>query len=69
MSDSSFSAQYGTGGIIYNQISKGGTNTIHGLGTTTSANSALNAASYGFGSGKNPACPKTTISAGKPAAR
>ena len=31
MSDSNFSAQYGTGGIIFNQISKGGSNTIHGL--------------------------------------
>ena len=27
---SSFSAQYGTGGVIFNQISKGGTNQFHG---------------------------------------
>ena len=32
MSDSLFSAQYGTGGILYNQISKGGTNQFHGMG-------------------------------------
>ena len=54
MSDSSFSAQYGTGGIIYNQISKGGTNTIHGLVYDYLRNSGLNAASYGFGLGRIP---------------
>jgi len=31
MSDSNFSAQYGTGGVIFNQISKGGSNTFHGM--------------------------------------
>ena len=31
MSDSAFSAQYGGGGIVYNQISKGGTNQLHGM--------------------------------------
>jgi hypothetical protein len=53
-SDSSFSAQYGTGGIIYNQISKGGTNTIHGLVYDYIRNTDLNAASYGFGAGRIP---------------
>jgi hypothetical protein len=53
-SDSTFSAQYGTGGIIYNQISKGGTNTIHGLVYDYLRNTDLNAASYGFGTGKIP---------------
>ncbi len=69
MSDSNFSAQYGTGGIVFNQISKGGTNTWHGLGYDYFENSALNAATYGFGFG-NSTCPETaTISAGRPAAR
>lgn len=54
MSDSNFSAQYGTGGIIYNQISKGGTNSWHGMGYEYFQNNALNAASYGFGAGKVP---------------
>ena len=54
MSDSNFSAQYGTGGIIYNQISKGGTNTFHGLVYDYIRNTSLNAASYGFGFGKVP---------------
>ena len=55
MSDSNFSAQYGTGGVIFNQISKGGTNTWHGEGYDYFENNALNAASYGFGFGKVPA--------------
>ncbi|MGA8632859.1 MAG: TonB-dependent receptor, partial [Terracidiphilus sp.] len=54
MSDSNFSAQYGTGGVIFNQISKGGTNTWHGLGYDYFENNALNAANYGFGFGKVP---------------
>ncbi len=54
MSDSNFSAQYGTGGIIYNQISKGGTNQFHGLAYDYIRNTAMNAASYGFGFGKVP---------------
>jgi len=54
MSDSVFSAQYGTGGIVYNQISKGGSNTWHGMGYEYFENTALNAASYGFGSGRVP---------------
>ncbi len=54
MSDSSFSAQYGTGGVIYNQISKGGSNTIHGLAYDYFRNTALNAANYAFGTGTVP---------------
>jgi hypothetical protein len=54
MSDSSFSAQYGTGGIIYNQISKGGSNSIHGLAYEYFRNTDLNAANYGFGTGTVP---------------
>ena len=48
MSDSLFSAQYGTGGILYNQISKGGTNQIHGMGYDYFKNTALNATPFGF---------------------
>ena len=54
ISDSNFSAQYGTGGIIFNQISKGGSNTWHGLAYDYLENDSLNAASYGFGFGKVP---------------
>ena len=48
MSDSAFSAQYGGGGIVYNQISKGGTNSFHGMGYDYFKNTALNAAPFGF---------------------
>ncbi len=54
MSDSNFSAQYGTGGVILKHISKGGSNSWHGLGYDYFENNALNAASYGFGFGKVP---------------
>jgi hypothetical protein len=47
---SSFSAQYGIGGVIFNQISKGGTNSYHGAAYEYFQNDALNAANYGFGS-------------------
>ena len=46
---SGFSAQYGIGGIIFNQISKGGTNQFHGAAYEYFQNNALNAANYGFG--------------------
>lgn len=49
ISTSSFSAQYGTGGIIFNQISKGGTNHFHGSAYDYLQNDALNAAGYNFG--------------------
>jgi hypothetical protein len=48
MSDSLFSAQYGTGGILYNQISKGGTNQFHGMGYDYFKNTSLNATPFGF---------------------
>jgi hypothetical protein len=55
VSDSSFSAQYGIGGIIYNQISKGGTSQFHGQAYEYFQNDALNAAPYSFGAtGKVP---------------
>lgn len=49
ISTSAFSAQYGVGGIIYNQISKGGTNKFHGAAYEYFQNDALNAKGYGFG--------------------
>ncbi|PWU03276.1 MAG: TonB-dependent receptor [Terriglobia bacterium] len=48
MSDSAFSSQYGGGGIVYNQISKGGTNQFHGMGYDYFKNTALIAAPFGF---------------------
>src|ERR1700733_11769422 len=48
---SAFSAQYGVGGILYNQISKGGTNRFHGALYEYFQNEALNALPYAF-SGK-----------------
>ena len=48
MNDSVFSAQYGSGGIVYNQISKGGTNTFHGVAYDYFKNTDLNAAPFGF---------------------
>jgi hypothetical protein len=50
-STSAFSAQYGVGGIMYNQISKGGTNGFHGSLYEYFQNEALNALPYAF-SGK-----------------
>ena len=52
VSATSFSAQYGVGDIIYNQITKSGTNAFHGAGYEFLQNNALNAAPYQFGSGK-----------------
>ncbi len=45
---SAFSAQYGVGGIMYNQISKGGTNKFHGAVYEYFQNEALNALPYAF---------------------
>ena len=45
---SAFSAQYGVGGIMYNQISKGGTNKFHGAVYEYFQNEALNALPYQF---------------------
>lgn len=43
VSSSSFSAQYGVGGVIFNQISKGGTNRFHGSAYDYFQNDALTA--------------------------
>lgn len=48
VSTSAFSAQYGIGGILFNQISKGGTNSFHGSLYEYLQNNALNAADYAF---------------------
>ena len=47
-STSAFSAQYGVGGIMYNQISKGGTNKFHGSLYEYFQNEDLNALPYAF---------------------
>ena len=49
MSDVGFSAQYGVGNVVYNQITKGGTDQFHGAGYEYFQNNALNAAPYAFG--------------------
>ncbi|WP_158749517.1 carboxypeptidase-like regulatory domain-containing protein [Acidobacterium sp. S8] len=49
ISNSAFSAQYGIGGIIFNQISKGGSNQWHGVGYEYFQNDAMNANPYAFG--------------------
>lgn len=46
---SSFSAQYGVGGAVINQISKGGTDHFHGSGYDYIQNDFFDANSYGFG--------------------
>jgi hypothetical protein len=43
---SSFSAQYGMGGVLFNQISKSGTNSWHGSGYEFFSQNFLNANSY-----------------------
>lgn len=45
---SAFSAQYGIGGVVFNQISKGGTNQFHGTAYEYFKNNALNAVQFGF---------------------
>jgi hypothetical protein len=47
---SNFSALYGTGGMIVNQITKGGTSKFHGSAYDYMQNDALNATQYGFAS-------------------
>ena len=49
---SSFSAQYGIGGIIFNQVSKSGTNKFHGTAYDYFQNDALTAYPFGFGKSK-----------------
>lgn len=48
VSTSAFSAQYGVGGILYNQISKGGQSRFHGSLYEYFQNEALNALPYAF---------------------
>ena len=48
---SSFSAQYGVGGVIFNQVTKSGTNSFHGTGYDIIQNGAFNAAPYTVGGG------------------
>lgn len=43
---STFSAEYGTGGAVFNQITKSGTNRFHGSAYEYFQNNALNARSY-----------------------
>jgi hypothetical protein len=49
---STFSAQYGIGGAIFNQISKGGTDRFHGSAYDYFQNDALTAYDYAFGKSK-----------------
>jgi hypothetical protein len=49
VSSSAFSAQYGVGGSLYNQISKGGTDRFHGSAYEYFQNDALDAYNYNFG--------------------
>ncbi len=51
---SSFSAQYGIGGMIVNQISKGGTNQFHGSAYDYLQNSFFNSRPYVFGGSSEP---------------
>ena len=51
----SFSAQYGIGGIIFNQITKSGTDHYHGSVYEYFQNNYLNAADYAFGNKSKPA--------------
>jgi hypothetical protein len=44
-----FSAQYGSGGALFNQITKGGTNQFHGMAYDYFRNTVLNANAYQFG--------------------
>jgi hypothetical protein len=53
VSTSSFSAQYGIGGIIFNQVSKGGTNNFHGTAYDFIQNDMLTAHPY-FSTGPIP---------------
>jgi hypothetical protein len=53
ISTSAFSAQYGIGGIIFNQISKGGTSKFHGSAYDYFQSSQFNANSYQFNGQSN----------------
>jgi hypothetical protein len=49
ISSSNFSAQYGIGGLVFNQLSKSGTDHFHGSLYEYFQNDALDAKGYGFG--------------------
>jgi hypothetical protein len=49
LSDNAFSAQYGVGNTVYNQITKGGGNQYHGEGYEYFQNNAMDAVPYAFG--------------------
>jgi hypothetical protein len=52
VSANAFSAQYGLGNIVYNQITKSGTDSFHGAVYEYNQNDFFNAANYAFGTGK-----------------
>jgi hypothetical protein len=52
ISDSAFSAQYGVGGIIFNQISKGGTSKFHGTGYDYFQSSQFDSLGYNYSGSK-----------------
>jgi len=54
VSSTGFSAQYGVGDVVYNQITKSGGDKFHGAGYEYLQNNALNAATYAFGTGTVP---------------
>ena len=54
---SSFSAQYGVGGMIINQISKGGTDHFHGSAYDYMQNDAFNSNPHFYGNGTPPPIP------------
>jgi hypothetical protein len=57
---STFSAQYGVGGMVINQITKGGTSRFHGSAYEYFENNALNAAGYRFNNSPTAAGPNGT---------
>jgi hypothetical protein len=54
VSATAFSAQYGVGDVVYNQITKSGGDKYHGAGYEYFQNNALDAATYAFGTGTVP---------------
>jgi hypothetical protein len=54
VSATAFSAQYGLGDIVFNQITKSGTEKLHGAAYEYNQNNFFDAASYAFGTGKVP---------------